>query len=164
MTCSEEFSTLCSIFSTSVLGYVLYNYSSILSFMIHGTGKGIIRQKKSSTNAIVDTTDGCLYIPIAKLPCLDWNVQLFKPENTEHINDGPNNLEVVSNIDMINCKIKGRNLLCEFFYPEDLGSKRIRVCISSIFDNECYIFTVEGGNMIDYRKYIKELENHLEDL
>ena len=82
MTCSEEFSTLCGIFSVSMITYILYNHSSVLNFIIHGSGKGIIRVNSSNRNAVVDTTGGSLVIPSVKLPSLDWSVNLFECENT----------------------------------------------------------------------------------
>ena len=164
MTCSEEFSTLCGIFSVSVITYTLYNYSSVLNFIIHGSGKGIIRTTGSNRNAVVDTTNGVLVIPSVKLPSLDWTVSLFDYETTKHIKDGLQSLDIMSNIDNLECKVKGRTLLCEYVYPEDIGAEKIRGCISSIFDNECYVFTVEKGNMINYKSYSNEFELQLQDL
>jgi hypothetical protein len=164
MTCSEEFSTLCGIFSTSVIVYTLYNYSSVLEFIINGSGKGIIRVNGSKRNAVIDTTGGVLTIPSVKLPSLDWSVSLFEYESTKHIKDGLNSLDIISDVNTIDCKIRGRTLLTEFVYPEDLGVEKIRGCISSIFDNECFVFTIEPGDMIDYRKYANQFMLLLEDL
>ena len=157
----ESFS-FCSMFMVSFVGIIFYNSMNIFEFMIHGVGKG--RVKISKRTAEVDTTIGNIVIPNVILPSLDWEVHLFETKGNEKIEDGINSLNVVSRVNTIECKVKGRTLLCEYIYPEELGSETIRGYISSIFDDECYVFTVKNGEMIDYRSFANKFMLQLEDL
>lgn len=158
MDCEQSY--FYEMFPLSILGLAMYNYSSLISFIINGTGKGVISISKR--NIIVDTTIGQLSVPNVKLPSLDWEVHLFKSEHD--IKDGLNGLDNVKDIDTIRCNVNGSTLLCEFIYPEQLCVEEIRGYISSIFDDECFVFTVKRGEMIDYRKFANEFMLILEDL
>ena len=160
---SQESFSFYPMLMFSFAGIVLYNYVSILDYMIHGVGKGKIKVSKG--NATVDSTMGVVHLPNVKLPSLDWEVKLFKEtDENSSVKDGLNNLDVVSSLDTIDCKVNGRTLICEFVYPEQLGVETIRGYVSSIFDDECYVFTVNRGEMIDYRSFANSFMLLLEDL
>ena len=158
MDCEQSYFSVFML--VSMTGVALYNYSTILSIIINGTGKGIIRTSKR--NATLETTEGVLSIPSVKLPSLDWEVHLFE-KNCE-IPDGLSSLDVVKSINTTPCLVKGRTLICEYIYPEQLGAETIRGYVSSIFDNECYVFTINKGEMIDYRKFANQFMLEIEDL
>ena len=159
MDCEQGYFSV--IFPLSMAGFALYNYSNIISFLLNGTGKGVINILKR--NVTVDTTTGKVSIPSVKLPSMDWEVHLFNVEES-NVSDGMHSLKDVEEIDTLECKIRGRTLLCEIIYPEELGVNEIRGYISSIFDDECYVFTVKQGEMIDYRKFSNNFMLDLEDL
>ena len=115
-------------------------------------------------NTTIDSTIGLIHLPSVKLPSLDWDVKLFSDSKDSCIKDGLNKLDIVSSLDTIDCKVNGRTLICEFIYPEHLGVETIRGYISSIFDDECYVFTVDRGEMIDYRSFANDFMLLLEDL
>ena len=108
MECSQESYSLCSLFMVSFVGIIFYNYDTVLDFMIHGTGKGKVRISKGNTT--VDSNMGTIHLPNIKLPSLDWEVKLFKDtDDNSSIKDGLNDLETVSSLNTMDCKITSVN-------------------------------------------------------
>ena len=162
MYCEYELFSFCAMMPISVIGFMLWNYQYIIKSMTYGTDLGNVKFSRRSLE--VATTQGQLSIPVMTLPSYDWNVGFFVGD-TSTVRDGINDYAVVENHDRIDCNIVRNKLICEYLYPEQVnGTSLVRGYVGSMFDGECYVFTVDNGGAIDYLQHANKLMLHLEDL
>jgi hypothetical protein len=162
MFCEYEVFSFCTLMPLSVISFMVWNYEFIIKSLTYGADIGNVRFTKRSLD--VETTQGGLSIPVLTLPSYDWSVGFFVDDSST-VTDGFNDWNVIEKHEVLNCNIVRNKLICEYMYPHQItGKLQVRGFVGSMFDSECYVFTVEKDQPIDYQKYCNELADHLEDL
>ena len=160
MDCEQSYFSFCSLLPFAIAGFALYFSDKIVELMITGVGKGRIRKVKKAL--MIDTDDGMLKLPTVKLPNMEWEVHTITQSGDSYkLNDGINKMNKVECISSIRCKLFRDILICENFYNE--LKQDMRGFISSPFDDLCYVFTIKPGEVIDYRRYINEFLEEIEE-
>ena len=161
MYCEYSVFSFCTVVPLSVISFLFWNYEFTLKMLAYGTQLGNVKFGKKSLE--IDTTCGKFNIPTITLPSYDWSVGFFL-EDIE-FEDGFQEWSVLENRRKLECHIVRNKLVCQYMYPNQVnGQSKIRGYVGSMFDGECYIFTVDEGKPIDYTKFCNELMLHLEDL
>ena len=156
----HEVSLLNMFVPVSITGALIWNYEILLKMFVYGSDLGNIKIGKKTINVV--STNGNINIPTLTLPSFDWTVGFFM-EDIEHIKDGMNDYDIIMDNRVLCCNILRNKLVCEYMYPEQVdGNKRVRGYIGSLFDQKCYVFTVDNDEPIDYRKFSNLLESELE--
>ena len=159
MDCEQSYIGFCTLFPIIIGSIVFLKLDVLVDIAIHGVGIG--KLKKVKKNITVDTSEGVLKLPTAKLPSLDWEMY-FIDEDTE-VKDGINDLDAVENLKMTKCKQFRDLVLCEYIYSNDFREGDIKVIISSPLDDLCYVFTVKEGETINYKKNIEDFLKEIEE-
>jgi len=154
--------SFCTLMPVSVIGFALWHYETFIKCLVYHSTIGNVKFSKTSLE--VESVQGKINVPCVKLPSYDWSVGFFV-DGAFGVKDGFNIWDVVEENNTLQCSIVRNNLICEYTYPNHINGKpTVRGYIGSVFDEECYVFTVENGEPIDYQKYCDELKLHLEDL
>ncbi len=159
MECEQSYFTFCTLFPLAIGFFVFLKVDTLIDIALNGVGTG--RLKKIKNSVTVQTTEGNMKVPTAKLPNLDWEVYLVN-DDTE-VKDGMNDLDVINDANLVKCKQYRDLLMCEYLYSSDFKKGDIKVVISSPLDDLCYIFSVKEGEMIDYKKHIELFLEEIEE-
>ncbi len=164
MFCEYEVFSFCTLMPISLVGMMLWHYETVVKCLVYNSGIGNVKFTKTSLE--VESVQGKLSVPCLTLPSYDWSVGFFL-DNDFVANDGVQSWDVIeqNKHQILPCRIVRNKLICQYMYPHQInGQSRVRGYIGSMFDGECYIFTVENGEPIDYQKYCNKLMVHIEDL
>ena len=162
MFCEYEIFSFCTLFPISLIGTIFWNYEIFFKLLAYNPEIGNVRFTKTSLE--VESVQGKLSVPCLTLPSYDWSVGFFV-DNMFDVEDGFNSWDIIEKNKVLPCRIIRNKLTCEYMYPNQVnGKSTVRGYIGSVFDGECYVFTVENGEPIDYQKHCNRLMLHLEDL
>ena len=160
MECEQSYLSFCTLFPLAIAGCAFYFSDKIVELMLTGIGKGRIRKVKKTL--MIDTDDGILKLPTVKLPNMEWEVHTITQSGDSYVlSDGVNCMSKVDYISTIRCKLFRDILICENIYNETKDD--LRGFISSPFDDMCYVFTIKPGEVIDYRSYVNEFLEQIEE-
>ena len=161
MDCQEEQSyfSFCALLPLAIGVLSFFNIDKILNLAINGVGVGKINKVKNTLS--VKTSEGVIMFPNVKLPSFDWEMY-FTSEKID-VEDGTHDSTIVDDISMTRCPQFRDTIICEYLYSQDVGSEDIRGIITSHLDGLCYVFTVKKGEIIDYKKFIDQFLQQIED-
>jgi len=141
------------------VGVLSYNYKSIISVMVYGSGLG--HTVKCNSGYVTQTTLGTIRTPTIKLPSFEWELRFYPSLD---LPDGlHDNTDILRDHLFVPTNIINTTLLCEYMYPGDIAPGEVKGCLISEFDDVCHVFTLEDSVPIDYKKYCKLFEQELEN-
>jgi hypothetical protein len=122
---------------------------------------GIVKCKRGQLT--VNTTSGVINLPNVTMPSYDWDVRFFTEKSGFAEQNGVHCSSVLDNFTCLRANVTRNILICEYFYPEDIG-KEVKCVINSPFDDLCYVKSLQSGKPIDYKMLCDQFALEIEQM